>query len=136
VLRPKDGTTPAIVAARRGDVDILALLWDAGADLNKAANVRLSSLSNPLDFIISKLYSSFLLAFICPSNLLSTWLTIIFQPFFFSSGALMRLFCIKDGTTPATIAAAVGHVEILELLRDAGADLNKAKEVLFFVVVS
>ncbi len=35
------GYTPAFVAAHEGRVEILAMLRDAGADLNKADKVRL-----------------------------------------------------------------------------------------------
>ena len=36
---------------------------------------------------------------------------------------------LQDGVTPAYIAAQNGHAAVLALLRDAGADLNKAKNV-------
>jgi len=35
----------------------------------------------------------------------------------------------QDGATPAYVAAQYGHVEVLAVLRDAGADLNKATKV-------
>ena len=36
---------------------------------------------------------------------------------------------LQDGMTPAYIAAENGHVEVLALLRDAGADLNAPAKV-------
>ena len=37
--------------------------------------------------------------------------------------------CLQNGATPAFIAAENGHVEVLALLRDAGADLNAPHKV-------
>ena len=81
---------------------MLVLLRDAGADLNKATKVILSFL------LEGRIHLLFIVA-----------LSLIF---FF-------LHAMKDGTTPAHIAAQKEHIEVLALLRDAGADLNKADEV-------
>jgi hypothetical protein len=40
---------------------------------------------------------------------------------------------LQDGATPVCIASETGHVDVLRVLVDCKADVNRAKEVTFFL---
>ena len=108
-LRPdcsqaEDGATALILASGNGHLEVARLLWDAGADKDKARQDGATAL------ILASYYGRLEVArLLCEAGADKDKAT-------------------QDGDTALILASENGHLEVARLLWDAGADKDKARQ--------
>lgn len=102
----QNGITPLHIASRRGNVIMVRLLLDRGAQIDAKTKVQQTSI-----LLFAKLFD--------PLNIFDASLT-----------KSLTIVSIQDELTPLHCAARNGHVRIIEILLDHGAPIQAKTKVI------
>jgi len=120
----QNGRTALLVAATKDRLDVVALLLDRGANIEAINNVK---------NIIGDLYSLLVVCDKVPHNTIIT-LTSWYSAFSILSNCSFACFS-QDGWTAMIWAAYKGHLNVVALLFDRGANIEAADDVIRRVII-
>ncbi len=124
-----DGYTPLLMAATSGNIEMVEFLLSIGANVGAVNSVDISEIIFQWQFGTN----GFSLFFFCELRYelfpLGSWCCSLFS----NAYALCLQICLQNGYTALMMAAKHGHLEVVEMLLNAGADVHDRNIQVMFV---